>query len=118
MPIPTESLPPNVLNALRSGNAIEAIKLLRTSSGIGLREAKDIVDQLAKANQASGAKAMSQGPKGAVEHPRHAGMAHSVAIPAKRSKLSPGEVPRSSGSAVGWIIVMALGAIAFSYLLR
>jgi len=41
-----------------------------------------------------------------------------VAIPAKRSKLSPGEVPRSSGSAVGWIIVMALGAIAFSYLLR
>jgi len=37
-------LEPEVLNALDSGNKIQAIKVLREKRGIGLQEAKDIVD--------------------------------------------------------------------------
>jgi len=39
-----ESLPGEVLEALRGGRKIEAIKLLREARGIGLREAKDAVE--------------------------------------------------------------------------
>ena len=38
-------LPENVLEALRNRQKIEAIKLLREQRGIGLKEAKEIVDQ-------------------------------------------------------------------------
>ncbi len=36
-----------VLAALDSGNKVQAIKLLREETGLGLREAKEIVDALA-----------------------------------------------------------------------
>jgi ribosomal protein L7/L12 len=38
-------LPPAALTALSQGNKIEAIKILRTAQGLGLKEAKDLVDQ-------------------------------------------------------------------------
>jgi hypothetical protein len=37
-------LPPPVIEALRSGKKIEAIKLLRLERNLGLKEAKDRVD--------------------------------------------------------------------------
>lgn len=37
-------LPADVLAALREGNKIEAIRLLREHTGLGLKEAKDAVD--------------------------------------------------------------------------
>ncbi len=37
-------LPDNVLKALQAGQTIEAIKLLRLATGLGLKEAKDAVD--------------------------------------------------------------------------
>ncbi|MGH8105740.1 MAG: ribosomal protein L7/L12, partial [Arenimonas sp.] len=37
-------LPDNVLEALQAGQTIEAIKLLRLATGLGLKEAKDAVD--------------------------------------------------------------------------
>ncbi len=40
----TPPLPTHVLDALRRGDALEAIKLLRNSKGIGLKEAKTMVD--------------------------------------------------------------------------
>lgn len=40
----TSPLPAHVLDALRRGDAMEAIQLLRNSAGIGLKEAKAIVD--------------------------------------------------------------------------
>ena len=45
MSIPASGLPANVLDALRRGDVIEAIKLLRASTGLGLKEAKDAIDQ-------------------------------------------------------------------------
>ncbi|MBT9503232.1 MAG: ribosomal protein L7/L12 [Burkholderiaceae bacterium] len=44
MPIPTDPLPPEVLAALQRGNKIEAIKLMRQLTGLGLKEAKDAVE--------------------------------------------------------------------------
>ena len=39
-------VPPGVLEALQSGNKIEAIKLYRQATGVGLAEAKDRVEEL------------------------------------------------------------------------
>lgn len=39
-------LPPDVMQALRNGNKIEAIRLVREHRGLGLREAKLLVDAL------------------------------------------------------------------------
>ena len=41
----SEELPPPVVEALSQGRTIEAIKLLREARKIGLKEAKDAVDQ-------------------------------------------------------------------------
>lgn len=40
-----ESLPANVLEAMRQGNALEAVKLLCESTGFGLMESRDIIYQ-------------------------------------------------------------------------
>lgn len=42
--VPDSKLPSNVLAALASGDTIVAIKLLREASGLGLKEAKDVID--------------------------------------------------------------------------
>lgn len=41
-------VPEVVIAHVRSGNTIEAIKALRAASGLGLKEAKDMVDMLVK----------------------------------------------------------------------
>jgi ribosomal protein L7/L12 len=38
-------LPDNVTAALRAGHKIDAIKLLREATGLGLKEAKELIDQ-------------------------------------------------------------------------
>jgi ribosomal protein L7/L12 len=45
MSLPKDSLPANVRAALERGSAIEAIKLLREVTGLGLKEAKDLIDR-------------------------------------------------------------------------
>lgn len=37
-------LPPGAVGALRNGNKIEAIKIVRLERNLGLKEAKDLVD--------------------------------------------------------------------------
>lgn len=41
-------LPAEVLLALQQGNKIEAIKLLRLRTGLGLKEAKDEIDRVVR----------------------------------------------------------------------
>jgi hypothetical protein len=41
---PSPTLPARAVDALRRGDTIEAIKLLRASSGLGLKDAKDVID--------------------------------------------------------------------------
>lgn len=54
------SLPPDVVAAIQGGRTIEAVKLLRESTGLGLTEAKQAVDHYAR----------SQGMQGTVVDPR------------------------------------------------
>lgn len=78
-------LPPEVSAAVAAGNKVHAIKLLRRAKGIGLKQAKDIVDEASRTRTPSGGR----NPEG----------------------LSPGEVPRRSWSA-GFValILLVLGA--------
>lgn len=41
-------LPPEVIDAIRSGRKVEAIKLLREARGLGLANAKVLVDRAAR----------------------------------------------------------------------
>ncbi len=45
-----QELPADVIDAVRRGNKIDAIKLLREHAGIGLKEAKDAVDAFLRAS--------------------------------------------------------------------
>lgn len=124
-------LPQNVRDAIERGNPVDAIKLLRQQTGLGLKEAKDLVDSqvggnVAKAARswsgtlpASAAAALEQGNKvDAIRLLREqTGLglaeakaiidAHSQRIVAERNVLSPGEVPRS-GSGLLWLAASAI----------
>lgn len=81
-------LPPEVLAALARGNMVEAIRLLRQTTGLGLKEAKDALDE--------------------AEHPGSTIHQH----------LAPGEVPRSMGAQLGWwLVAAAVLFAAYSYYL-
>jgi ribosomal protein L7/L12 len=55
-----EPLPPGALAALERGQKIEAIRIVREEQGLGLREAKDLVEAHERASQrASGGAALS-----------------------------------------------------------
>ena len=42
---PPDTITPEIADAIRSGRKIEAIKLYRQAHGVGLKEAKDAVDE-------------------------------------------------------------------------
>lgn len=83
-------LPPAALGALREGNKIEAIKLTRQHTGLGLKEAKDLVDAHERTMPAT-MEGLSPG-----------------------SGLSPGEVPRT-GARWTWVLVAAVIAAGLLY---
>lgn len=82
------SLPADVMSALQRGEKLEAIKLLREATGLGLREAKDVVETTLSRQGAAGG-----------------------------SKLAPGEIPRNRPT--GWIVVgVVIAGLLLWYLLR
>lgn len=88
------SLPPDVVEALKQGNKIEAIKRLRAAIGVGLAEAKAAVDA-------------------AERHTSFTSHAHASApVVGARTTLSPGEVPRSGGNDLAYVIVAVVAALA------
>lgn len=79
-------LPPEAAQAMARGNKIEAIKLVREHTGLGLKEAKELVEAHEETRPRPGRKAAAPG--------------------------APGEVPRSSGAgglAIGVVVLAALG---------
>jgi hypothetical protein len=101
------SLPPQVIEALKRGNKIEAIKLLREAMALGLAEAKSVVEAH---DVMSGNSAPKVKPKPKVASASVAGKHTSAYIRAREDDLSPGEVPRSSASLLG--IAIAIAAVA------
>ena len=97
------NLPPDVVEALRKGQKVEAIKRLRATTKIGLAEAKALIDALEKTQVVVAAKPVA---------PR------SVADVARGKHLGPGEVPRSSSSGAAAVAMIALAALGAWYFLR
>lgn len=89
---PGQPLPADVRAALETGNKIEAIRLLRESTGLGLKEAKERVE-------AAGTDVRSS----------QAGVAPG---------LAPGEIPRGGNRFPGVIVVAVAVALAAWFLLR
>ena len=81
----------HVTAALRAGKKIEAIRLYREFAGVGLKEAKDAVDQMEQVTPASAAASVDG--------------------------LAPGQVPPSGGW-LGWAVAAGLAGLAVYWLLR
>jgi ribosomal protein L7/L12 len=80
--------------ALRNGQKIEAIRIVREHTGLGLKEAKDMVEA----------------------HERT--MVPTAEGLSPRNGLSPGEVPRSSGLGSWLLIVIVIASAAGYYFFR
>lgn len=115
---PTPPLPPEVLEALRRGRTLEAIKLLR-KSGFGLAEAKRLLEWQARRNTIptrarppDEADAPSPPPR-PMAHP-HAPQPTMTSI---GKRLSPGEEPRGAGNGLGIGVLLVAGILAALYFL-
>ena len=100
------TFPPAVLDAWKRGDKIEAIKLLRKSTEMGLAEAKTLLDALKHANVAPARERQSPDATTRIAHrptPDHVYHA--------RPGLSPGQVTPSNESGVGWMLLITAGAV-------
>lgn len=97
-------IPPDVLELLKAGNKIVAIKRLRVMTGLGLAEAKSTVDAFEKAHPSA------LHSRHAAPHSPHAARASTTFLRA-RSGLSPGEVAGTGGTGK-WLALLAVAAIA------
>ena len=111
----TSSIPPDVLNAMRNGNQLEAIKLLRKTKSIGLVEAKAILDAFLRASAAADAGA------GATTRPHAASMhaRHTYTSPRRAGEVvnhvSPGEVARGGGAGA-WSVLFLIAVAVVAWL--
>lgn len=87
MPTFANLLPPTVVDALQRGDKLEAIKLMRQITGIGLEEAKDSVEASPYASGAS-----------------------------TKVGLSPGEVPRTGRYVWAAVVAVVFLLIAYRLL--
>ena len=128
-------LPPDVVNALRRGEPLEAMKLLRASAKLSLKDARQAIDRatgrpaqdkasLQEFFRTQAAKAGTAAPRSSgrpqAPVPRPPGPLHDLASAARpdplrapqEGDLSPGEVPRR-GSAWALIAVVAVAVYAW-----
>ena len=142
MPDHRKSLPVDVLVELLKGNKIEAIKLLREATGLGLKESKDTVDRHDRPLKLdpSAASASVKIPPAVIDALQRGKKVEAVRLMRDTSGLdlkgakdridmhlnesqrhlharAPGEVPRSNGVA-GWIVAVAIVGIIAHYVLR
>ena len=119
-------IPPGVLEALKQGNKIEAIRILRESTKMGLAESKAAVEMLDKMKGVVGAAQAIANVAQAVR-PTVTSTTASVTknvrmhakpgpAPLRRPGMSPGEMPRDGNGVVGIAILVIVGlALALSF---
>jgi len=102
------TLTPEAVAALRNGNKIEAIRLMREKSGIGLAEAKAVVEAFERVS------AIPANAKVVMKQAIHVKRGAPVDLESPPPGLSPGEMPRGAGS---WRTALAIAvAIAVAIL--
>lgn len=107
-----DPIPPEVLDALRRRDPLEAIKLLRKTKGLGLKEAKERLDQHLRAAHAPSSVQTGRGlqeAKDVLETLRRSASAS--------QRLSPGQV-RDTGSGFWWLVVVGFAALLVYRFLR
>jgi len=104
---PITSAGPAIAEALKKGNKIEAIKLLREASGLGLAEAKQLIDRhdAAKLKVETAARTVAS----------HSASHSPVYKP--RPGLSPGQVAPSTGGPLAAVVVAVIVAALGAFLL-
>jgi hypothetical protein len=113
------NLPPNVVEALQKGNKIEAIKLLRQMTKMGLAEAKSMIEMQAQAASRPAAAKPASSP--AVTHSTPHVPPHATVPPVTlngSAGLSPGEVPRTPGGGISFLVLAVIAVIAAWYFLK
>lgn len=117
MSTPQRQLPPGVIEALKAGNKIEAIRILRDSTKMGLAEAKAAVEMLDKMKGVVGAAQAIAKASSVTKNVRPVKMQPKPsATPLRRPGMSPGEVPRESSGALGIAILVIVGlTVALSF---
>jgi hypothetical protein len=118
---PGTNLPPQVLEALRQGRTIEAIRMLRESGNFGLAEAKSLIEWHARQNtipaRRPGGPGVARAPDAGVRPAAHARpLIHPTRASVSRA-LSPGEVPRTGSNAAGIGAMLVVAALVTLYLL-
>lgn len=127
-------LPPDVLEALQQGRKIEAIKRLREATGLGLKEAKDMVE----AHQAGDGRAFAAPladptlPAAVAQALRRGDQLEAIQLLRQHTRiglkeakeridalarpgggaLAPGEVPRTTSRIGTWLTVALLAGLA------
>src|SRR5512138_380607 len=103
---PHLQLPEKVVGALRAGNPVLAIKLLRELKGIGLKEARDLLVAVRDGLPVDAKPAAKREPP-----------PQNVQRAAKRpTGLAPGEVPHTDGVLWRVIVGIALTLLAYWFL--
>ena len=116
------TLPPDVLEALRRGEPLEAMKLLRASSSLSLRDAKSAID-LATGRPATPRSSLqdlfgslaptSMAPARKPSDPVRPSLQPEILRVPREGDLSPGEMPRRNGA---WAVVfLAAGALLVAW---
>ena len=117
--MPNLNLPPEAIAAIDRGEWIEAIKLVREHTGLGLREAKDAVERYRNGDRsplgvaAGTTEDFDESFAQPVHHaPSTQGMRNVLADP----MAEPGRV-RSSflSSPVFWLVLLAIAVIAWRF---
>ena len=121
-----KNVPPEVIEALKRGDKQAAMKMLlkgRQITGI-----KDVMKLLQSLQESGVLKEVKQQVKvnvstarsaPATTHPApHPHPKPVASVPLTRDGLSPGEVPRASGKAMGFVVLLVIAAVVVFLILR
>ena len=113
-------LPPDVQALLDAGRTIDAIKQLRVVQGLGLKEAKDLIDAHQQGHHAAPPAHSTGFASDASSHVPDSVRQALAASTGSGSPhgLSPGEQPRGGSQGLVWIVAALVVAVAAFYLLR
>lgn len=112
---------PDVLKLVANRKKIEAIKLLRERTGLGLSEAKQLVEQMAKDRLGAEVEkrmpkriqAMRQPPRPTADPPQPS---YNVEPSQERYGLGPGEIPTSGNNLVTGVALLMILVFSLFYL--